>query len=294
MLDVNVRQSDNEVYICGLLREMEIIEGKTNDGREYVRGTMSIQVDQEIQGKMTNSIIPVKVFSMRKKKDGTINSMYDRILGYKDKFTSAIAVDDVTKASRVMVTKGSISENAWYNSGNDTMIDKLFQVNTNFLNKATDEDKEKATFRLSGIVGGIKQEMKNDEPTGRTIVSFIIVQYGGKVDIVDLIAEGNAADFINQNWEPKDTVQVAGRIRFYQKTEVRKFEQGFGEPIEDSYTVNCRELVITGGSPHGLEESLTYDNDSVKIALDKRLADHEALKTKSKATPKTKVNDFGW
>jgi hypothetical protein len=44
MLDRN-KVSDNEVYVSGILNELEITEGKTKDGRDYVRGTASIRVD---------------------------------------------------------------------------------------------------------------------------------------------------------------------------------------------------------------------------------------------------------
>jgi hypothetical protein len=38
MLDITKVESENEVYISGILNELEIIEGSTQDGRGWIRG----------------------------------------------------------------------------------------------------------------------------------------------------------------------------------------------------------------------------------------------------------------
>ena len=73
MLDIKKVESKNEVTICGLLNELDITPGTTTDGREYIRGRARIQVDQEINGEMVTSEVPVSMFAMKLKKDGTAN-----------------------------------------------------------------------------------------------------------------------------------------------------------------------------------------------------------------------------
>jgi hypothetical protein len=45
MLNIKERESKNECYISGILNELDIVEGTTSDGRDYVRGTAKIRVD---------------------------------------------------------------------------------------------------------------------------------------------------------------------------------------------------------------------------------------------------------
>lgn len=289
--------SDNEIYVSGVLNELEITEGSTTDGRKYVRGTASIRVDQEVNGEMTENIVPVKLFSMAKKSDGSENQLYSRILGYKDKFLSVAAADDESKASRVTVSAGRIEENAWFDQRSN-QVRSTFQISSSFLNEARSGDPEKATFELSGVVGKMRPELNRDgEETGRTIVDFIVITWGGKANKIELIAQGSAAEFISTNWQPQDTVKVTGRVNMTHKVETWKEEQGFGEPIERTRTVSKKELLITGGSPSGLEEALSYDADSIKQALAQRAADQQALAnapSKTKASTKNKAVDFGF
>lgn len=297
MLDRN-KVSDNEVYVSGILNELEITEGKTKDGRDYVRGTASIRVDQDIDGKVSENVIPVKMFAMRKKNDGSDNPVYDRIVGYKNQFTSLAAAESEAEASWVTVSNGTLEENAWFDARTNA-IRTGFQINANFINKKKDTDKEQAIFILNGIVGKMRPEIskKTGEETGRLIVDFVIMTWGGKANKIELIAQDGKKEFIENNWNEQDTVTVKGCINMSYKVEEVEIPLGFGDPIIKPNTVSIRELVITGGSPTGLEEALSYDIDSVKTALSERLERHEALKnapSNSKASTKNKAVDFGF
>lgn len=284
MLNIKQIESKNECYISGVLNELEIVEGTTSDGRGYVRGTAKIRVDQEIDGKVYENIIPVSMFSMKLKNDGNPNQVAARIIGYKDSLISLAAAEVPSQASRITLSGKScnIVENMWYDQKTG-QVKSGFQVACNFLNQKRDSDKEKASFEFSGIVLGTKPELdKNGEETGRLIVNFGLVGYNGKIDVIDLIADDTARAHIESNWEKGDTVNVVGIINVTQKTVTWMEEQGFGEPIERIRTESRRELIIKGGSSGGLEESLSYDADDVKASLAERKNRME--KTKEKAT----------
>ena len=298
MLDIMTTESKNEVYVSGILNELDIVEGSTADGRDWIRGTANILVDQDINGKMTENIVPVKMFSMRFKKDGTTpNKLYDIINGYKTAFTSAAAVEDNSLATKVTVAQGKLQENIWIDSGTGKER-STFQIQSNFLNRKKDTDAEGATFQLTGVVIKMIEELDREEsPTGRLLLKFGIISYGGKIEIVNLVAEGNAKAHIEQNWQEGDTVKVAGKVSMTQKTIETEEEQGFGEPIKSTRTISSKELLITSGSAGSLEESLCYDADSVKKACVERLNRIEELKAKqNKPAAKTTANSspFGF
>ncbi len=280
MLNIKDRnsQSVNNLIISGLLTEMDIQQKQTRDGRNYVSGTIKVRVDQEINGKKEENIIPISLFSMEKKSDKvSINPNYNRILGYKDSFTSLAAAEKPENASRITVA-ANIGENMWVDAQTKELRSN-FRISSNFINKARETDEEKASFELSGVVGKITPEFDKDgNETGRIIVKFIIVQFGGKTDIIDLIAADTAKAHIETNWSEGDTVKAVGVINMKQKTVTWTESQGFGEPVKRTRTESSRELIITGGSAGGLEDMFSYDADDIKAALNERQKRIEELK----------------
>ena len=280
MLNIKDRnsQSVNNLVISGLLTEMDIQQKQTRDGRNYVSGTIKVRVDQEINGKKEENIIPISLFSMEKKSDKvSINPNYNRILGYKDSFTSLAAAEKPENASRITVA-ANIGENMWVDAQTKELRSN-FRISSNFINKARETDEEKASFELSGVVGKITPEFDKDgNETGRIVVKFIIVQFGGKTDIIDLIAADTAKAHIETNWSEGDTVKAVGVINMKQKTVTWTESQGFGEPIKRTRTESSRELIITGGSAGGLEDMFSYDADDIKAALNERQKRIEELK----------------
>ena len=280
MLNIKDRnsQSVNNLFISGLLTEMDIQQKQTRDGRNYVSGTIKVRVDQEINGKKEENIIPISLFSMEKKSDKvSINPNYNRILGYKDSFTSLAAAEKPENASRITVA-ANIGENMWVDAQTKELRSN-FRISSNFINKAREINEEKASFELSGVVGKITPEFDKDgNETGRIIVKFIIVQFGGKTDIIDLIAADTAKAHIETNWSEGDTVKAVGVINMKQKTVTWTESQGFGEPIKRTRTESSRELIITGGSAGGLEDMFSYDADDIKAALNERQKRIEELK----------------
>jgi hypothetical protein len=293
MLNIKEVQCKNVVVIDGVLKELDVVESNTSDGRAYVHATAKIGVDQEIDGKVIENEIPVKMFSMRLKSDGkTQNVVYDRIVGYKEQFTSAAIVDDISQASRVRVL-AQVEENSYYDDKKDRIVTG-YQFRGSFMNKEKASDKEECTFEVQGVVGKMKPETdKSGEETGRLIISMVVIGFRGKANVINFIAKDSGKDFILANWNEGDTVVVTGKIISSYKTETWQEEQGFGEPITRTRTVGQRELLITGGSPGGANEEMSYDMDSIKIALSERQENLDAMKTKTKAKASApKVNSL--
>lgn len=278
-------ESQNIVTITGVLNELDIVEGRTADGREFVRGTAFIAVDQEVDGVPVSNIIPVKMFSMKLKKDGGPNKIYERILGYKNEFKSVAIVEDRSEATRVTVS-AKVSENSFYDERTN-QIRSGYAIDSNFINKAKDADVEGAKFVFSGVVMGKQNEVDtNGEETGRLLVKMGLVGYAGKLNVITLVATGSKKDHIENNWENKETVKVAGLVNMTHEVKQIVDDSGFGDPIVRTKTINKNELFITGGSASGLEEDLSYDATDISEMLEARKADLEALKNKTpKAAP---------
>ena len=183
MLNIANTQSTNNVIIVGTLNELNIEEKVSGEGKEYISGVASIRVDQEVGGKKVENVIPVRMFSMKYKKDGSSNAIYESISKMKDNFISLSAAETPAQASKVLISGGQLQENMWLDKSTN-QPKTSFQFSTNFMKAAKSEDEERATFELSGVIGDIKDEMKNDEETGRLLIKFIVVGYQGKVDVI--------------------------------------------------------------------------------------------------------------
>jgi len=85
------------------------------------------------------------MFSMRLKKDGDLNKVYDRILSYRDTLISEAVADENHPASRITVSKAKLEENIWIDkpTGKER---STFQISSNFLNNKRDADIDGATF----------------------------------------------------------------------------------------------------------------------------------------------------
>lgn len=309
MLNIKEAQSVNSATIVGILKELDITEAKTSDGREYVSCKATVKVDQEVNGKVSENEIPVRMFSMKKKKDGGENKMYSMIVGYRDKFTSLAACpeDHPEMASKIAITttdpvtrpNGTITENIWVDP-NGGEVRTSFQIDAKFLNEPRGDFEQGATFELTGVVlNKVRETDTNGEETGRLKIKFAVVGWNGRVDVINLIAASdNAVNFIESNWEDGDTVSLNGAISFNQSTKVWFEEQGFGDPIKRTKTETRKELIILGGSQSGLEEAYSYDATDIKNALAERQARVEEMKNKANNSKRTQTpknsNQFGF
>lgn len=294
MLEIT-KQSDNNVNIVGTLSELEVKEGTGRSGKDYVMVNAKIRVDQEINGEVVESEIPVQTLTMRLKKDGTENPMYARAVAYKEQFTSLAAAEDPNDASRLSIT-GSLEENSYY--GQDGTLREGFKIRANFFNKAKKDEPDKATFAVTGVIGSIRDEEKNGEITDRANVKMTLVGWNKRADVINMIAAGSAKAHVESNWEVGDTVIAAGKINVSQKTEIVRTPMGFGEDIEKPVTISKREILITSGSATGLEEALSYDADDVKAILADRKArlEQEKQNNTNRTASQTKVSmkDLGF
>lgn len=287
MLDIKKKESTNEFVICGVLNSIKISEGtssKKND--DYIAADIEVRVDQTVNGNVEESIVPIKLSSMRHKADKSLNSNYDRIKSYGDKLIALTSVDpgEEDRASMVNIT-ASIKENSFASRTGNIIND--WQLSTNFINDKKRNDKEEATFILTGVVvnnlADAREVDSEGNETGRLNVKLCVVGWNGQANVIDFVAEGSAAEHIERNWEQGDTVRAAGYIVVNQKVVKSGGGEdfGFGE-MKREHTVPKRELLITAGSGAGLSEDESYDSGDIKVALDERLVYLESLKNKGK------------
>ena len=168
------KQGQNEAKIEGILSEVNLTEGTSKDGKDYIRGEVAVEVTQDINSVPTVSIIPISVFASKKKKDGGDNPGFKAIKELGEKYNS-IASAGREKADNIRLNKGEVEENSFYaNSGE--LITSVRIKNT-FFNKVTGDFSPKAEFVVDVVIDAIKPEVdKEGVETSRLIVKQTIVR----------------------------------------------------------------------------------------------------------------------
>ena len=272
-------QATNKINLAGILMDVAAGEGNLADGRPYKRATVTIRVTQSYGGKTETSDVQVGMFATEFTSTGKQNpawkSLNDLMLM---KTAQSCGVD---KASHVRLTGATLQENNFV-SRNGQLINS-WQIRGSFINEAKVSDV--ASFVTDIFIMDMHDEVNRDgDTTGRLVIKGGIVQYNGKLDVVEFIVEApDTVEYISRNWEVNGTVTVKGRIRILsQEEEVPS--SGWGEDIPETTTRFVRELIITTGDDECKEEDFAYDPVEIKKAFNERKAAIEQLQINARTT----------
>lgn len=282
MKSINV-QAENKMNLCGKLMDVTFGDGKTSDGREYKRATVTVRVTQPVDGKEETSDISVGFFATPYTKTGKQNPAYKSLVDLKElKTAQNVGVDN---ADQVRITGATLAENNFV-SRNGNLING-WQIRGSFISAAKLSDI--ATFVNEVYIMDIHEEVDREGvPTGRLVVRGGLVQYGERLDVIDFIVEApDKVEFVSRNWEVNTTQLIKGRVRVTSH-EVEASNEGssWGEDIPDMTTTFVRELIITGGEDTAKEEDFSYDPNEIKKAFAQRKAMIEQMQIDARSKTK--------
>lgn len=283
MKDINI-QAGNKINLAGTLMDVTTGNGKLSDGRTYKRATVTVRVNQTYGGKTETSDIQVGMFATEFTSTGKQNPAWKSLQDLElMKTAQNVGIDN---ASHVRLTGATLQENNFV-SRNGQLING-WQIRGSFINEAKVSDV--ASFVTDIYIMKMTEEVDREgDTTGRLIVQGGIVQYGGKLDVVNFIVEApDTVEYISRNWVENGTVTVKGRIRVLsQEEEVQS--SGWGEDVPDTTTKFVRELIITTGDDECKEEDFAYDPAEIRKAFNDRKAAIEQLQINARQTTKQGV-----
>ena len=295
-----LEQATNKVTIVGKLLDTTFNHGTTKTGQPYERANLTVRVTQSYgQNVEEVSEIPISMFASQFTTKGAPNPAFQSIQDLKEMKTAQNVGFDA--ADTIRITNGNIRENNFV--ARSGQLINGWQLNTSFINKGSTADI--ASFTLDVFIMDMRDEVdRNGEPTGRLIIKGGIVQYNGKLDVLEFIVEDNdKIDYIQRNWNANDTVTIKGRIRVT-SVEVKNSgsEGSWGEEIPEESTRMVRELIVSTGSDEGKEEDFAYDPADIRKAFKVRQAEIEQLQIDAKkgAAPKaaqtstTTTSKYDW
>ncbi len=272
-------QATNKINLAGTLMDVTMGEGKLADGRPYQRATVTVRVTQTYGGKTETSDIQRSMFATEFTSTGKPNPAWKSLNDLRlMKTAQNVGIDN---ASHVRCTGDSLQENNFV-SRNGQLING-WQIRGSFINEAKVADV--ASFVTDIFIMDMHDEVDREgDTTGRLIIKGGIVQYGGRLDVVEFIVEQpDTVEYISRNWEVNGTVTVKGRIRVLsQEEEVQS--SGWGEDVPETTTRFVRELIITTGDDECKEEDFAYDPVEIKKAFNDRKAAIEQMQINARVT----------
>lgn len=291
-----MEQATNKVNIVGKLLDTTFREGKTSTGQTYESCNFTVRVTQTYGGREETSEIPVSIFATQYTSQNKPHPGYKNIQEMKKMKT----VQDYGEAEATVVrmTSANIRENNFVSRSGQLV--NGWQINTSFLNEGKVSDI--ASFNMDIFIMDMHEEVDREgEPTGRLVIKGAVVQYGGKLDVIEFIVEGNdAVNYISRNWEENKTVNVGGRIRVTSQEEKRSAsESSWGEELPETSTRMVRELIITRGSDEPFDDDFAYDAAEIKKAFNERKARLEQMQIDAKnntkkSAPAVSKSNYSW
>lgn len=291
-----MEQATNKINIVGKLLDTTFREGKTSTGQAYESCNFTVRVTQTYGGREETSEIPVSIFATQYTSQNKPHPGYKNIQEMKKMKT----VQDYGEAEATIVrmTNANIRENNFV--ARSGQLINGWQINTSFLNEGKMADI--ASFNMDIFIMDMHEEVDREgEPTGRLVIKGAVVQYGGRLDVIEFIVEDNdAVNYISRNWEENQTVNVGGRIRVTSQEEKHSAsESSWGEELPETSTRMVRELIITRGSDEPFDEDFAYDAVEIKKAFNERKARLEQLQidaknSTKKSAPAASKSNYSW
>lgn len=288
----------NIVRVEGILSEVDLEKTTmTKNGitSNVIRGSFKVRVDTMVGDEPVVLEIPIKVFSTEYTKENKLSAAYEQLTRLKDEFVS-IAASDIDHADRVRVGGATLNMNEYYNKNGQFI--SFPQVMARFVSKVpADKCHPEASFAVTCSIGKMAPVYDAEGiETGDYCITALVPQYGGKVDVVPIIARNRGVvEAVTRLWSEGQTVVAKGRLNFTSRIESVVQEVAFGTPETRTRTVSVSELILTSGSDP-LEGDFAIDADELQKALVERKARLAELKEKdsgaSKAAPKAAPKKF--
>lgn len=257
-----IKATKNLSKFVGVLSEkaLECVEGETNGENdkkipcEIIKGKITLET--------VNGTFPLRVYSASKKKDGTANKMFKGLKTIMDTYVSKL---DVAKDSSLVAdtiecnTKVSINDYP----AQDGTINTGIQVSLNSAKRVNEDAESSTDLDLVGYIDNIVPELdKDEEETGRLVVTFISVGYGEKAEPFTLYVDEELADDFDEMYEKGNTCELYCSVAMKHVGAKQTAEAAFGRKAKVNSGFDVLEIQVVGGEPPYEEDDDDEDGNS--------------------------------
>lgn len=294
-----MKDSKNFVNICGVLLENKLEEKVSNkDGKTFIGGSLVIGVpiingngDFKFDREQMEEL-EVNAFSFQLKKDGTPNKIFKSLETVMN-LPSLASTGDI-KESALITTRASIQENLFV--GRDGNVVETVKLTSNFFKRTTiDKFAPQVKINATGTVMKMDEEFDAEGmETGRLLISIgTYNDYFKSIGLVKFILEKpEGVNFVQQNWEIGDSIELVGSIRRRVVKTKRVQEMGFGEAdVQEFESVKTEYIMDSASMPLDEENEFFLPAEAVQAALNVRKERIEAIKQQASETSAPSANN---
>lgn len=296
--NIQIRQGQNFGEVTGILSEknLQLLTGSItgNDGKdipcETIRGSIVLDTGND-------NLVTINIYMNSKTKSGSdkrqfagFNTIMREAISAKeisvgkisfktgttnmavDKMqTVEIAIPPTVVEPNKLTCKVSLNVQDYFNVGKNEMITKV-EPSLIKANRVPMETENKAVIAVEGVVLGIKDEIENEEETGRKIMNFIHIGYQGVVTPIEAIVEkekfgvSNWADKFVENFPVGTSCELSFEFTSKQvgSKKVEAEEVFMGQVADVTSGYSKPELIFIGAKRPFEEDQV--DKDGVRMA----------------------------
>ena len=234
--------------------------------------------------------------NLTSKEDARLNKVYSELIDSKTEF-SKLVQKKCEELGRELIPKELFE----VFSENYLEVHQKYALTKRKIYEESENGKDYVHFKGKMTINGADEVTLSGVGNGPIDAFFNAIKKFGldKYEFISYsqhaISQGSdskAVSYIEQNWEPENTVKLSGKIRYGSETvEVTSADvTAFGEAPTKVRTRNIHEFVVTAGSAPYDEDS-AYNIDEVAPALnEKKRVTEERLKNTQTAAPKANAN----
>ena len=307
MAETTLKALKNEVNVIGRVKEVNLEEGTTREGKENIKGNVIVLVEENVNGEVRSHDIRVRVYSNKFKRDGNINGLFSGYETVMNEYKSIADTGNKHEADLVHV-QGSLELNEFI--GQDGSKHSNNQVNAKFFNRITTDDVKKrkgpkATVTLEAVVESIKDSLDSEGlPSGDKELSGFNVDFFGSLrdnsrPIVPFkaVVPESLADAFDGLYDVGDTGKFTLKINNYaEEASADEVEEvsGFGntEELKDVKRSFVNNLEVIGGT-EAYNNGREYDEEQISEAKEWRKKALDKLEESYVPTETPSNNAFG-
>lgn len=278
----NLRQADAFLTIEGVLSEMKLEKARDKEGKNVVKGNMSIKTSE-------TNFVTVNVYVNELTKSGEKNKAYSGIETVMNEYKSIAAVG-AKEATKVRIGRGQVQPNTYINRDGDVQTN--IRYSSNFFNRITDaeEFKPRAEMEVEGYISSIVNEVDKDgEETGRLKINLYMPTYAG-IEPFAMVVPADIADAVTSTFEVGQTAKFYADI--VNKVDIKEevIQLAVGGTKTKVHKEFLNEIQMTGAeNPYEPESPKAYSSEVIRQALADREIKIDNMK-KEAAEAKSKAN----
>lgn len=285
-----LNQSKQNFRAIGIVSEFELtheacevkLENDEKVDSERIRGKISVRINNTVKifdvfcTKTTSKNEEAKTWKNAKSWLEFVPEIGGSITTNFGKENKKSISGDKENASLVSIS-GRINENRYYNQNTkDAAVNVRWNANRISTSKVSEDDEHGCTLSGTFYIKSIKSEEKNEEETGRLLVTLCAVGYGASPIVVETVVAEDLAEAFNDMYEAGQTASFDIDVVSEHIGSTVNGKKAFGDSGKIKANGYDRETLMIVGGDEPIEESDEEDDDGNPI--DNGWIDPKAMK----------------